>query len=138
MGKTFQLSQYIKENYKVFRLETPEEENKNPDQMGFAIIELEDKIISCAHCGAQVDYFQTWWHNKLPYAYISGEEKGLNVHLCLDCALNENNNNISTLKNSSQFDDPILQERLIEQYEIENEQIEYYKIFKIQNERVSS
>lgn len=136
MGANFELSKYDMENYNVFRLESPEDTERNPDQMGFAIVELKQEELYCSRCGVLTNIVQTWWHNKLPYNYINGSEKGLNVHLCLSCATEENNNNIIRLKNGELDEDQENRQKLLFQFEIENEQIEYFKLYKSQQEKI--
>ncbi len=135
MGANFELSKYDIGDYLVFRLESQDDQKTNLEQMGFAIIELKTGTIKCSQCEKVTHVVQTWWHNKLPFTYVSGQEK-LNIHLCLDCATEENNNNIMSLKNNTVPDDEENQQKLLLQYEIENEQIEYYKLFKSEEEKV--
>lgn len=130
MDVNFELIKYPFENYNVFRLELPEDAERNPDRMGFAIVELKNEVLYCSKCGARTNTVQTWWHNKLPYSYINGSEEGLNVHLCLSCAAEENNNNIIRLRNGEIDDDNENREKLLNQFELENEQIESYKTHK--------
>ncbi|MDH5681956.1 MAG: hypothetical protein OEZ36_10230 [Spirochaetota bacterium] len=130
MGANFELSKYDVGQYQVFRLESSEDQLTNPEQMGFAIIELKHDKVKCSRCKQSTSVIQTWWHNKLPYSYVSGKEKGLNVHLCLECATEENNKNIILIKNDNDEEGQENRQKLLLQYEIENEQIEYFKLYK--------
>lgn len=130
METNFELSKYDMGNYHVFRLESPESQKINPNQMGFAIIAFKSLMIRCSQCQKETNAVQTWWHNKLPFLYISGQEKGLNVQLCLECATEENNMNILLLKNDKNSENEKNKLKLLDQYEIENEQIEYYKLYE--------
>mgnify|MGYP000219917036 CR=1 FL=1 len=132
MGANFELSKYDIGDYLVFRLES---QDTSAEQMGFAIIELKTATTKCSQCEKVTNVIQTWWHNKLPFTYVSGQEK-LNIHLCLDCAALENNKNIMSIKNNMNSDDEENIQKLLLQYEIENEQIEYYKLFKNQEEKI--
>jgi len=136
MATNFELSKYEFDDYYVFRLESSKDQDINPDQMGFAIIEFKSHIVSCSKCNENIYAVQTWWHNKLPFSYISGQEKGINFHLCLDCAVENNNFNIILLKKDESEDEKERNLKLLEQYEIENEQIEYYKLYKEEQSKV--
>ncbi len=138
MDNNFQLSKYDMGDYIVYRLESTEEQIKNPQQMGFAIIELKEQDVPCAHCSKETNVMQTWWHNQLPFSYVSGEEKELDINLCLECATEQNNSNILLLKNDAQLEDKQNLHKLLQQYEIENEQIEYFKLYKKEQKQLVS
>ncbi len=134
MGANFQLTKYDMKDYHVFRLEANNKKEKNPSQIGFAIIELKNIKITCPKCKRETKIIQTWWHNKLPFKYISGQIKELDISLCLDCAVEENYNGISDLKNN--YNKNKNNHSLLAQYEINNEQIEYYKLYKAEQEKL--
>lgn len=148
---SLELSEYELADYFIFRLtsetsykDTSSRKNYSSlelQSLSFCILELKKRTLTCSKCNRKVSVLQAWWHNKLPDSYIYLQEK-FKLLLCLNCAKEENNQNIVKIKSNSEYgthskEKPNEENKtsnenseLLELYELQNEQIEYYQIYR--------
>ena len=150
---SLEFSEYELKDYFVFRLTSsafPKAEysretsyRKELEPLGFCILELKKGNLICSKCSRKGPVLQVWWHNKLPDSYIYFQEK-FKLLLCLDCAKEANNQHIVKIKSNSKYNSQLSEEKqksqssqetyqLLELFELGNEQIEYYQIYRNKN-----